>query len=78
MEDAYRDIEYDEMMRILKDLPEELEYLRESITRDDFTISGCEELIQEYLSNPPGHHESDDDDSDGTADYSPIDAIFER
>lgn len=78
LDEANRNIEYDELQRILDNLPEELQYLREDIMRSDIVISGSEELIQEYLSNPPGHHESDDDDNDGNGGYSSIDAIFER
>ena len=78
LDEANRNIEYDELQRILNNLPEELQYLREDIARGDIFISGSEELIQEYLSNPPGHHESDDDENDGDSGYSPIDAIFER
>ena len=78
MEEALRDVEYEELLRILDNLPEDLKYLREDISRSDITIVGADDLIEEYLSNPPGHHESDDDENSGDNAYSPIDAIFER
>ena len=78
LEEALRDVEYDELQRILDNLPEDLKYLGEDISRSDITIVGADDLIEEYLSNPPGHHESDDDENSGDNDYSPIDAIFER
>ena len=78
LDDALRDVECDELRQKLDNLPEDLKWLRYEITPSDITISGSEELIQDYLSNSPGHHESDDDENDGSSGYSPIDAIFER
>lgn len=78
LDEALRDMEYDELRRILDNLPGDLKYLGENISRSDITIVGSDELIEEYLANPPVHHESDDDENSGENDYSPIDAIFER
>lgn len=77
LDEALRDVECDELRQKLDSLPEDLKWLRYEITPSNITISGTEELIQEYLANPPGHHESDDE-NDSTIGYSPIDAIFER
>lgn len=78
LDEDLRDMEFEKLQQILNNLPEDLRHLSENLTRDDISISGSEELIQEYLANPPGHHESDDDEDNGNGGYSPIDAIFER
>lgn len=78
LDEAYREMEYAELQQILAVLPEDLQYLRKDLAKSDISIFGSEELIQEYLTNPPGHHESDDDKDNENGGYSPIDAIFER
>lgn len=69
---------FNELEKIIAKLPEHFRHLADHIQEDDFIVDGSENLIQEYLSNLPGHYEPDDDEDTDDQPYSPIDAIFQR
>ena len=69
---------FNEFQGIISKLPEHFRHLADHVQEDDIVVDGSDDLIQEYLSNPPGHYEPDDDKDSDDSPYSPIDAIFQR
>ncbi len=70
---------FDDLQDIILKLPEHFRHLADHIQKDDIVVDGSDNLVQEFLSNPPGHYDPDDDrNSDARDNYSPIDAIFQR
>lgn len=78
LDECVREEAFSEFQSIISKLPEHFRHLADHVQEDDIVVDGSDDLVQEFLSNPPGHYEDDDDrDSDDTF-YSPIDAIFQR
>lgn len=79
LDECIREDAFDDFEKLIAMLPEHFRHLADNIQEDDFTVDGSDDLVEEYLSNPPGHYEPDDDgDYDEQPPYSPIDAIFQR
>lgn len=78
LDECVRDQAFDEFKSIISKLPEHFWHLADHVQEDDFIVNGSDDLVQEYLSNPPGHYEDDDDRDSDDPFYSPIDAIFQR
>lgn len=79
LDDCVRKVAFNEFEKIIAMLPEHFHYLADHIQEDDFIVDGSDNLVEDYLSNPPGHYDPDDDNDDGDqSSYSPIDAIFQR
>lgn len=68
---------YKDLRAIILGLPPYFAYLADDLDMRDIDVEGAEWMVQDYLSDTPGHHESDDDPSDDD-EYSPMDAIFQR
>lgn len=79
LDECVREEVFREFRRFITTLPKHFWHLADNITADDFQVEGSDNLVEDYLSNPPGHYESDDDSRfDDQSTYSPIDAIFQR
>lgn len=79
LDEGVREEAFNNFEKIIAMLPEYFRHLADHIQEDDFIVDGSDNLVEEYLSNPPGHYEPDDDrDYDEQPPYSPIDAIFQR
>jgi len=79
LDECVREEAFNEFENIIARLPEHFRFLADHIQEDDFIVDGSDSLVEEYLSDPPGHYEPDDDkDFDDHPPYSPIDAIFQR
>lgn len=79
LDECVREEVISELEKIIAMLPEHFRHLADHIQEDDITVDGSDNIVEEYLSNPPGHYEPDDDrDYDEQPPYSPIDAIFQR
>lgn len=79
LDECVREEAFSEFEKIIAVLPEHFRHLADNIQEDDFIVDGSDNLVEEYLSNPPGHYEPDDDrDYDEPPPYSPVDAIFQR
>jgi len=79
LEEELKEIVLDDLQTIFRELPAHFAFLIEDIDEDSISVSGTDSLIDDFLSNPPGHHEiqhGQEDSSDGG--YSAIDAIFQR
>jgi len=79
LDECVREEAFSEFERIISRLPKHFQHLADRIQEDDFVVDGSDDLVQDYLSDPPGHYDPDDHgDSDDHPPYSPIDAIFQR
>lgn len=79
LDECVREEAFSGFEKIISRLPEHFRHLADHIQEDDFVVDGSDNLVQEYLSDPPGHYDPDDQgDSDDHPPYSPIDAIFQR
>lgn len=79
LDDCIREEAYSNFEKIISKLPAHFRHLADHISEDDFVIDGSDSLVEEYLSDPPGHYDPDDGrDSDEQSPYSAIDAIFQR
>ena len=78
LDECVQEEAFNKLQEIISKLPEHFRHLADHIQEDDIVVVGSDDLVQEYLSNPPGHYEPDDDKDSGTSPYSPIDAIFQR
>lgn len=64
--------------KIIDNLPAHFRHLAEQIEADDFDVNGSDEIVEDFISNPPGHYDYDDEKESDTHPYSPVDAIFQR
>ena len=78
LDECVQEEAFNEFQGIISKLPEHFRHLADHVQEDDIVVDGSDDLIQEYLSNPPGHYEPDDDKDSDDSPYSPIDAIFQR
>lgn len=79
LEEELKEIVLDDLQTIFRNLPAHFAFLIEDIDEDSVSVSGTDSLIDDFLSNPPGHHEIQHDQEDSSDDgYSAIDAIFQR
>ena len=79
LDECVREEVFGELEKIIALLPEHFRHLADHIQEDDITVDGSDSIVEEFLSDPPGHYEPDDDrDYDEQPPYSPIDAIFQR
>lgn len=78
LEDNLKETVLEELQEIIKLLPTHFAYLAEGIDVDDISVSGTDSLVEDFLSDPPGHHEPLYDENTNNDGYSPIDAIFQR
>ena len=69
---------FNEFQSIISKLPEHFRHLADDIQEYDITVDGSEDLIKEFLSNPPGHYDSGDNRGSDASSYSAIDEIFQR
>jgi hypothetical protein len=69
---------FEDLQSIISKLPKIFRHLADHIQEEDILVEGSDELVQEYLSDPPGHYDPDDDEKNDIPPYSPIDAIFQR
>lgn len=79
LDECVREEAFDKFKRIISKLPDYFQHLADYVQGDDFDVYGSDGLVEEYLSNPPGHYEPNDTkDLDEQPLYSSIDAIFQR
>ena len=78
LDECVQEEAFNEFQGIISKLPEHFRHLADHVQEDDIAVDGSDDLIQEYLSNPPGHYEPDDDKDSDDSPSSPIDAIFQR
>ena len=69
---------FNKLQNIISKLPEHFRHLADDIQEYDIIVEGSDDLIQEYLSDPPGHYDPDDGKDSDDSSYSSIDAIFQR
>lgn len=78
LDECVQEEAFDEFQSIIAKLPECLRHLADDIQEYDIIVEGSEDLVQEYLSDPSGHYEPDDNKNSNDSSYSAIDAIFQR
>lgn len=78
LDEYIRDEAFQDLQAIISKLPEHFKYLADNVQADDIMVDGSDLLVQEYLSDPPGHYDPDKDEDTDDDSYSPIDAIFQR
>ena len=79
LDEWVREEAFNSFEKIISKLPKHFQHLADHIREYDFSVDGSDSLVQDYLSDPPGHYDPDDRrDSDDDSPYSPIDAIFQR
>lgn len=79
LDECVREEAFNDFEKYIAMLPAHFRHLANHIQEDDITVDGSDNIVEEYLSTPPGHYEPDyDRDYDEQPPYSPIDAIFQR
>ena len=79
LDDCILEESYSNFEKSISKLPAHFRHLAEHINEDDFAVDVSDSLVDEYLSDPPGHCDPDNGrDSDEQSLHSVIDAFFQR
>lgn len=78
IEEEIREMVIGDLEDIIRQLPKNFWHYLDDLDKDDVSVSSADLLVEDYLTDPPGHYDPDDSKQHTDNNYSPVDAIFER